>query len=225
MDVVTLKLSPRSVTGKKVKRLRREGAVPVHVYGRGIESMALQTEANVLRRVLPQVGTNIPLSLELDGETGENICFVREVQRHPVTEDVLHVDFLRVDVSRAIQAEVPIALTGAAPAVRELGGTLLQPLLSLLVEALPMNVPASLEVDVSELDDFEKGVYVRDIALASTVTLITDSDDLIARVAPPRIEVEEEAVAEEDEFELEEGAEPGEEGEAPAPDAEGESEG
>ena len=224
MDVVTLKLSPRSVTGKKVKRLRKEGAVPVHVYGRGIESQALQTEAHVLRRVLPQVGTNIPLSLELDGETGENICFVREVQRHPVTEEVLHVDFLRVDVSRAIQAEVPITLTGAAPAVRELGGTLLQPLLSLLVEALPMNVPASIEVDVSELDDFEKGVYVRDIALASTVTLITDPDDLAARVAPPRIEVEEEVVGEEEEFELEEGEEPLEEGEEAATEADQETE-
>ena len=219
MDVVTLKLSARSVTGKKVKRLRRDGTVPVHVYGRGIESNVFQAEAQVLRRVLPQVGTNIPLSLELDGETGENICFVREVQRHPVTEDVLHVDFLRVDVSRVIQAEVPITLTGAAPAVRELGGTLLQPLLSLLIEALPMNVPASLDVDVSDLDDFDKGVYVRDIALASTVTLITAPEDLIARVSPPRIEVEEETVAEEAEFDLEEGAE----GEPPDAEAESES--
>ena len=101
MDVVTLKLLPRSVIGKKVKQLRREGFVPVHVYGRGVESQALQAETQVLRRVLPRVGTNIPLSLELDGDKGENICFVREVQRHPVTEDVLHVDFLRVDVSRA----------------------------------------------------------------------------------------------------------------------------
>ena len=217
MDVVTLKLSPRSVTGKKVKRLRRDGVVPVHVYGRGIESQALQAEAPVLRRVLPRVGTNIPLSLELDGDKGENICFVREVQRHPVTEDVLHVDFLRADVSRVIQAEVPITLTGTAPAVRELGGTLLQPLLNLLVEALPMNVPPSLEVDVSELDDFEKGLYVRDIELDTTVTLITDPGELIARVSQPRIEVEEEAVEEEEEFELEEGAEP-------APDAEEESE-
>ena len=217
MDVVTLKLSPRSVTGKKVKRLRRDGVVPVHVYGRGVESQALQAEGQVLRRVLLKVGTNIPISLELDGDKGENISFVREVQRHPVTEDVLHVDFLRVDVSRVIQAEVPITLTGTAPAVRELGGTLLQPLLSLLVEALPMNVPPSLEMDVSELDDFEKGIYVRDIELEATVTLITDPDELIARVSQPRIEVEEEEVAEEEELELEEGAEPAEEGAEAAP--------
>lgn len=201
MDVVTLKLSPRSVTGKKVKELRKSGQVPVHLYGRGIESQALQAEAHVLRRVLPQVGTNIPLSLELDAE-GENICFVREIQRHPVTEEVLHVDFLRVDVSRAIQAEVPIALTGTSPAVRELGGTLLQPLLSLLVEALPMDVPASLQVDVSQLDDFEKGIFVRDIELGPTVTLVSDPDEMVARVSPPRLEVEDEPSAE-DELDLE----------------------
>ena len=222
MDVVTLKLAPRSVTGKKVKRLRKDGHVPVHVYGRGIESQTLQAEAQVLRRVLPQVGANIPLSLELEGEKGENICFVREVQRHPVTEDVLHVDFLRVDVARAIQAEVPVVLVGNAPAVRELGGTLLQPLQNLLVEALPMNIPASFEADVSELEDFEKGVYVRDIEIDATVTLVTDPGELIARVSPPRVEVEEEEV--EEELELEEGEEPGEDGEAPAPAAEGESE-
>ncbi len=210
MDVVTLKLSPRSVTGKKVKELRRSGQVPVHLYGRGIESQALQAEAHVLRKVLPQVGTNIPLSLELDAE-GENICFVREIQRHPVTEEVLHVDFLRVDVSRAIQAEVPIALTGSSPAVRELGGTLLQPLLSLLVEALPMDVPASLQVDVSQLDDFEKGVFVRDIELGPAVTLVSDPDEMVARVSPPRLEVEDER-PDEDELDLE-----AEEGEGAAP--------
>ncbi len=202
MDVVTLKLSPRSVTGKEVKRLRKSGQVPVHLYGRGIESQALQAEAHVLRRVLPQVGTNIPLSLELDGDEGESICFVREIQRHPVTEEVLHVDFLRVDVSRAIQAEVPIALTGSSPAVRDLGGTLLQPLLSLLVEALPMDVPASLQVDVSQLDDFEKGVFVRDIELGPAVTLINDPDEMVARVSPPRLEVEDER-PDEDELDLE----------------------
>ena len=202
MDVVTLKLSPRSVTGKKVKGLRESGQVPVHLYGRGIDSQALQAEAHVLRRVLPQVGTNIPLSLELDDTEGENICFVREIQRHPVTEEVLHVDFLRVDVSRAIQAEVPISITGSSPAVRELGGTLLQPLLSLLVEALPMDVPASLQVDVSQLDDFEKGVFVRDIELDPAVTLISDPDEMVARVSPPRLEVEDER-PDEDELDLE----------------------
>ena len=220
MDVPSLKLSPRSVTGKKVKVLRRNGIVPVHVYGRDVPPQSLQADAQVLRRLLPRVGTNVPLSVEVEDREGEDICFVREIQRHPVTEDVLHVDFLRVDVSQIVQAEVPLILQGTPPAVREQGGTLLQPLQNLLVEALPMNVPATLEVDVSGLDDFEKGVYVRDVSVGANVTIITEADSLIARVSPPRIEVTEEV-----EGELEEGVEAveGEGAAEGAPAAESES--
>ena len=188
MDVQTIKLSARSVIGKKVKQLRREGIVSVHIYGSDIEPMSLQSDAKTLRRLLPRVGSNIPLSVDVEGLEGENICFVREVQRHPVSEDVLHVDFLRVDVSQPITAEVPIIVTGNSPAVRQMGGTLLQPILSVQIESLPMNVPASAEVDISGLDDFEKGLYVSDLSLPSNVTVLTDTEQLIARVGAPRIE-------------------------------------
>ena len=211
MDVQSVKLSPRCVIGKKVKQLRRQGVVPVHMYGVGIDSQPLQMEAGLLRKLLPQVGTNVPVSIEIEGGDGENICFVREVQRHPVTEAVLHVDFMRVDVSQTIRAEVPLVLIGNAPAVRQ-GGTLLQPLQRLLVEALPMNMPESLEVDVADLDDFEKAVYVSSIEVGSNVTVITESEEMIARVIPPRVEVEEEVVGEG----LEEGAEAAEDGDVAA---------
>ena len=217
MDAPSIELSPRTVTGKKVKTLRRQGVVPVHVYGWEVAPQALQVEAQVLRRILPQVGTNVPLSLEIDGQKGENICFVREVQRHPVTEDVLHVDFMRVNISRTIRSEVPIVLLGNAPAIRELSGVLLQPLQNLLVESLPMNVPASIEADISDLDDFEKAIYVRDLTLDESVTVVTDPEEMIARVSPPRVEVVEE---EEEELEEgEEGEEAAEEGEAPTAEA------
>ena len=214
MDVQSLKLQPRAVIGKKVKALRRQGIVPVHMYGKGTEPLALQVENQVLQRVLTIAGTNIPLSVEVDGEEGDSLCFVREVQRHPVTEGLLHVDFMSVDVTETVQAEVPIVISGNAPAVLEMGGTLLQPLQSLLVESLPMNIPPSFEVNVSQLDDFEKGIFVRDVASAAEVTMVTDPDELIARVSAPRIEVDEvEAEPEED---VEEGDEEGEGEEAAA---------
>ena len=173
MEEQTLSLSQRTVTGKKVKQLRRQGILPVHMYGRGIDSMSLQGVAGDLRRLLPRIGTNIPVSVRVEGNEGENVCFVRDVQRHPVTEDLLHIDFIRVDVTQTISAEVPIALIGFAPATLR-GGTLLQPLTSLLVEALPMNIPATVEADVSGLDDFEKSIVVRDIPIADNVTVLTD---------------------------------------------------
>ncbi len=205
MDVQTLSLSRRQIIGKKVKTLRRKGIVPVHMYGSGTEALSLQTEALVLQQLLPRVGTNVPLSVSVEDDSGENICFVREVQRHPVTEEILHVDFLRVDVSQTIQAEVPVNVIGESPAVRDLNGTLLLQLQSILVEALPMNVPASLDVDISGLDNFEKAVYVSDVAVGARVTFITGADEMIARVSAPRIEVEA-YEEEEEEGELEEGA-------------------
>lgn len=213
MDVLSLNLSPRTVTGKKVKRLRRQGLVPVHVYGTGIPPLSLQVENKVLTRVLPRVGTNIPLSVEIEGREGEDICFVREVQRHPVTEDILHVDFMRVDVEQTIRSEIPIIVEGVSPAVQLMGGTLLQPQQSILVESLPMNVPPSISVNISDLDDFDKGIYVRDVSVDSNVTILTDLESLLARVSPPRIEL----VEEED---VEEGAE-GEEAPAAEEDTEG----
>lgn len=198
MDVENLVLAPRAVMGKRVKQLRRQGILPVHMYGSDIQAQSLQGEAAELRRLLTRVGTNIPVSVRVEGTDDENICFVREVQRHPVTEDLVHIDFIRVDVSQTISAEVPITLTGTAPATQQ-GGTLLQSLTSLLVEALPMNIPSAIEIDVSGLDDFEKSIVVSDISVASNVTILTERDEFVARVSPPRVETDEFAISAEDE--------------------------
>jgi large subunit ribosomal protein L25 len=189
MDVQNVKLEARTVIGKKVKRLRKQGILPVHVYGTSVPPVALQGDLRMFRKLIPQVGTNRPVSIEVEGQEGQDLCFVREIQRHPVTEDLLHVDFIRVDVTQTTRAEVPITLVGDAPATRQ-GGTLLQPLQSILVEALPMNIPASLDVDVTGMDDFEKAIYVRDVAVGANVTVISDEGDMVARVIPPRVEAE-----------------------------------
>lgn len=190
MDVLTLKLHNRNLTGKRVNVLRKQGLVPVHLYGADTPSLALQADGQNLRRLLDRAGTNIPLSVEVEGRSGENICFVREIQRHPVSEELLHVDFMRVDVSRVIRAEVPILIRGTSPAVQLMGGTLLLQLQTLTVESLPMNVPSSFDVDVSGLVDFETGIYVREIPASVGVVVINDPDMLITRVSAPRIEVE-----------------------------------
>ena len=203
MDVPTLKLDQRTLLGKKVRRLRRQGVIPVHVYGSGIEPATLQVDDRTLNRLLPQVGSNIPISVEYEGQQDENICFVREVQRHPVTDTVIHVDFLRVDVTQTVAAEVPITLVGSSPAVAQMAGTLLQNIQSLSIEALPMNMPAEVTVDISGLVDFDTTMAVADVEVPGDVTVLNEPEDVIVRVAPPRLEVE---VVEEDEA-LEEGEE------------------
>ena len=191
MDAHTLKLERRTLTGKKVRRLRRAGIIPAHVYGADIEPASLQVAERELNRLLPQVGANIPVSVEYDGQAEENICFVREVQRHPVSDEVIHVDFMRVDVTRAVSAEVPLTLVGVSAAVSQMAGTLLQSVQTLLIEALPMNMPAEIPVDISVLSDLDSTLAVRDISVPGDVVVLNDPDDTVIRVAAPRLETQE----------------------------------
>ena len=210
----SITLSDRQVIGKKVKVLRREGFVPVHYYGSGIESLSLQASGATLRKVVDEAGANIPVEVDVEGTAGSDICFVREVQWHPVNGALLHVDFMRVDVRQVVTAEVPVVLTGQSEAVRELGGVLIQPFQTLPVEALPLDMPKEVTVDITSLLMFGDAVRVGDIEVEEAFTILRDDDDLLVTVQEPRIE--EEIVDEEEELEGEELAEgeEGEEGEA-----------
>ena len=189
MESLSLQTEPRSVIGKKVKVLRRLGLTPIHVYGRGIEPVALQADTVALRKIVSQAGSNIPVTVE--GEGDSRFAFIREVQRHPITGDVLHVDFLQVPLTETIRSEVPVYLIGEAPAVRLMDGALNQALNSLQVESLPLAVPQFVEVDVSSLEDFERSIYVSDISLGDQVTILNDPEELVARVNAPAAAVEE----------------------------------
>ena len=108
-----------------------------------------------------------------------------------MTEELLHVDFYRVDVSQTVRAEVPIILEGEPPAVRNLGGILLQPFDTLEVEALPLDMPESFRIDVTVLEDFTSSVRIGDIEVEEGVNILRDHVEMIARVVAPRIEEEE----------------------------------
>ena len=220
----SITLSDRQVVGKKVRALRREGFVPVHYYGRGMESLTLQASTGMLRKVVDEAGANIPIEVDVEGTDGSDICFVREVQWHPVNGSLLHVDFMRVDITERVTAEVPITLTGQSEAVRELGGVIIQPFQTLPVEALPLDMPKEVIVDVTPLRMFGDAVRVGEIELEGESEILRDDDDLLVTVQEPRIEVEEEVVDEELEGEElaegEEGAE-GEDAESSAESEQG----
>ena len=207
---ITLEAETRSVTRKKVKALRRQGFTPTHLYGKGTQPMNLQVDSAVLQRLVVQAGRNIPTNLSIKGTGGVRLAFIREVQRHPMSEAILHVDFYQVPMAEVMRAQVPIYLTGEAPAVRVQGGVLSQALHSIEVECLPLDVPQYVELDISGLEDFEQAIYVSGITLEDSVTLITNPSEFVARVNAPRVVIEPvaaevaEAVPEELEGEAEE---------------------
>lgn len=176
----------RVVTGKAVKRLRQQGVTPIHLYGSGTSSRSLQTDSSLLRRLLTDVGKNRPLSVRVSGESNKHVAFVREIQFHPTTQEVLHADFYRVELTQLTRVDVPIVFEGEAPAVRLLQASVIQALATVTVECLPMEVPEVITADISLLDSFDKVIRVSDLLFPSNVKVTSDTEQLVAHVVPPK---------------------------------------
>ena len=196
-DKIVLTLEPREVLGKKVKRLRLAGITPVHLYGAKEAPLALQCSSTVLQQVMGQAGRNTPIYVTVKGQKGEDLALIREVQREPVKGRLLHVDFLRVEAAVLIAAEVPLVLIGEAPGAREVRGTVGQHLYHLQVEALPLDIPHDLEIDVSVLTGVDIYIRAGDVPLPPNVALLSDPEALVARIEVARAEVEVEEKVEE----------------------------
>ena len=195
-ESISLELSPREVLGKKVKRLRRQGVIPVHLYGPGVDPQPLQCETTKLVDVLVRAGGNTAVTVTVQGGQETHLAFAREIQWDPRRDDILHVDFLAVDASRPVSAQVPITLIGDSPGARTAGGTVMQQLRDLNVEALPLEVPRELELDLSMLTEPDGVLRAADIVIPGNVTLLTDPEDVVVRIEVLRA-VEEEVFTEE----------------------------
>ena len=194
---ISLELSPREVLGKKVKRLRQQGVIPVHLYGPGVDPQPLQCETTKLVDVLVRAGGNTAVTVTVQGGQETHLAFAREIQWDPRRDDILHVDFLAVDASRPVSAQVPITLIGESPGARTAGGTVMQQLRALNVEALPLEVPRELELDLSMLTEPDGVLRAADIVIPGNVTLLTDPEDVVVRIEVLRA-VEEEVFAEDE---------------------------
>jgi large subunit ribosomal protein L25 len=211
----TLAAAPRTVTGKKVAELRREGKLPAVVFGRGIESENVSVDAHEFDLLRRHVGQNALIDLSVGGKTSRPVL-VHGVQVHPVHRRPLHVDLFLVRMTEELIVDVPLVATGVSRAVEDEGGTLLHPTEHVRVKALPDHLPQSIEYAIDSLVDFDAVIKVSELTIPGDVTLLTDPDEIVAKVQPPRVELEPEPVVAEGEEEAEEGAA---EGEAPAAEA------
>jgi large subunit ribosomal protein L25 len=193
-DRPALAAASREITGKAVAHLRHDGKLPAVVYGHGVESTSLTLDAHDFELLRRHAGANAIVDLSIDGKKAKPVL-IHSVQVHPVSRKTLHVDLYQVRMTEELTVDVPLIPVGDAPAVG-LGGTLLQLIDSVKVKALPDKLPQQIEVPVDQLVDFDASLHVRDLAIPADVTLLTDLDEVIAKVAPPRVEaapVEEEA--------------------------------
>jgi large subunit ribosomal protein L25 len=180
----------REITGKHVARLRRDGKLPGVVYGHGVDSSNVTVDVHDFELLRRQSGPNTLIDLSVDGEKAQPVL-VHGVQVHPVTRRPLHVDLFLVRMTEELTVDVPLSASGTSLAVEDLNGTLLHVTESVRVKALPDRLPQVIEYTITPLVDFDVAIHVRDLAIPADVTLVSDSDDVVAKVLPPRIEVEE----------------------------------
>ena len=232
-EIISLHATPRPPQGTRpARRLRAEGKVPGVVYGLGGDPIPLTVDWRELRAALvTEQGLNAVIHLDISGETTPTL--VKDIQRHKVRRDVLHVDFIRVDLNKPVDVEVTIHLEGEAEKVAREGGVVDQVLTSLLITAKPDDIPSGLTIDISDLE-IGHALHVSDIALPAGVTTPVDGEETVVTASHGVSEADLEAAeaevagdtgeeAAEDEAEGGEDAEGGDEAAGEGDAAEGDS--
>jgi len=218
MRKLELEVLKRDIIGKKVRFLRRGGLIPCNVYGHGIDSVPVQVDARKLGHVLARAGGTDLISLKIGDSATAKKVIIREVQRNPMTREPIHVDFYQVKMTEKLKAEVPLVFVGEAPALKLKNMALLHAITSLQIEALPDDLPHNIEVDISVLAEAEQAIHVKDIKISKKITVHSDPEQMVIKVAEARKQVEEvveakpeaeevEALGEKKEEEEEEGEE------------------
>lgn len=192
--MLSLSAQKREILGKKVKNLREEGSIPAVLYGPKIKNLALKIEAKEFEKVRREAGESSLVKLKIkDGKfkIKEIPVLIKEVSQDPLSGRFLHIDFYQPVLTERIEAKVPILFEGTAPAVKELGGTLVKNISEIVVKALPEDLPHEIKVDLSKLKTFEDYILVKDLVVGDKVTISRESEEIVTHVMPPE-KVEEE---------------------------------
>lgn len=188
MDTLKLQVETRTDMGKKAQQLRTSGKIPAVLYGRGDTNQSVAVDALVFAKAFQKAGHSGLVELTVDDAKPVNVL-IQDVQTNHLGRP-LHIDFYQVKMDEAIRTEVPLKLVGEAPGAFNLGGSLVQVLEEVEVEALPANLPNTIEVDVSGLEELESSLSVADLQAPDKVEILTDEHELVCRVESPRSEEE-----------------------------------
>ena len=191
-NTLSLKVEKREIFGKKVKRLRREGLIPANIYGRKIKSEAVSVQKSDFDKVFKEAGETQIVNLELGKE--KRPVLIHDIQKDPVTEDIIHIDFLQVDLKEKVTASIPVVGIGESPVEKQGLGTVVFYIDEIEVEALPTDLPERVEVDLSSLENIDQTILVKDLAFdTSKVEVKASPDEVVVKVEPVKEEIVEEA--------------------------------
>lgn len=222
MAEITLAAKQREVLGRKVKKLRKEGLIPAHIFGHNVKTVHVSVDEKEFEKVFGDTGETTILNLKLGSETKP--VLIRGTQSHPLTDKILHVDFYQVSLKEKVKVEVPLEIIGESPAVEKSMGVLLTPVEHLEVEALPQNLPEKIEVDISKLENVGDSVQVKDLKVDKDKIEVHADEELVVANIGELVTKEAEEILAEEEAEREEAAEEAAATETPAEGVEGKAE-
>jgi large subunit ribosomal protein L25 len=180
MEKVTLQAEPRTITGKQVGALRRQGKLPAVLYGHHFEPTPVVFDLKSTQQALSGLSSSSLVTIVLNG--AEHAALVREKQKNYITNTLLHVDFQVVSLTEKIRASVAIELTGSSPAVQYLNGVVINGLSTVEVECLPQDMPEKVIVDISSLAKIGDGLYVRDVKFNDNIQVLSHPDEMVVIV-------------------------------------------
>jgi large subunit ribosomal protein L25 len=193
MEQIELQVQSRTIHGKQVKQLRAKGWIPAVVFGSAVNSFSIQVEEPVLYKALHQAGSTTLINLLVDEEPNPRFVIAREIQRNILTGRLQHVDFYQVQLDQKIRTTPDLEIVGESPLVKSGGAVLVQILTHVEVECLPGDLIHFIPVDISVLRRMEDSISVGDLPVPDGVTILTDPNDTVASVVPPRAALAEEA--------------------------------
>lgn len=177
----------RKIKGRKIKGLRAQGILPANVSGKKIKSESIQVNLKEFKKIFSEVGETGLVELKIGSEVRP--VLIHNIQKNPVTDEFVHADLLQVDLKEKVEAEVPVELTGEAPAEKQGIGTVVQYLNEIKVEALPTDLPEKFVIDVSELAEVDQAVFIKDLKVdRSKVDIKADAEEIVIKVEPPQKE-------------------------------------
>ncbi|MFQ6057784.1 MAG: 50S ribosomal protein L25 [Anaerolineae bacterium] len=203
MEQIELQAEKREVIGKQVRHLRREGLIPAILYGHNTKPLALQVEERALHRVLREAGANRLIALKIGRARKRRMTLAREIQRDAITQALLHVDFQEVVMTEKITTEVPLLFEGESPVVKRGEGILIHGLEAVEAECLPGDLISAIPVDLSILTEIDQAIHVGDLQVDPAIEILTDAEEIVAKVLPPRVVEKWEEVVEEEVPEVE----------------------
>ncbi len=189
MTTLKLHAATRNERGKQNKPLRKSGTLPGVLYGHGVPSRALTVAQGDFLKTYRKAGESTLVDLAVDDAVPVKVI-IKDVQHHPITDAITHVDFHQVTMTEKLHTEIALAFSGESTAVKELGGILVKNMDRIKVEALPGDLVPEIPVDISSLKTFDDIIHVRDLPVPNGIIVLDNADEVVALVTPPRSEAE-----------------------------------